>query len=200
MGQEIQTHSIQNNFLSGVLDPRAQGRIDTNAYISSMLQGTNVEMVHLGGVQRRRGLVQKAVLPNQLKLLSGTYACPNGPASHAGLGTNSQTNTYTTTTPPNTTNPWVLVTLDLGSAQNVLFADCLAITLASGSSTQFAIQHSTDNVNWTTLGTAFPQLDSTANYTYRRTGGVTYPPTYTNARYWRVAKIGGANLTAEVTF
>jgi hypothetical protein len=197
---EIKTHSIQNNFLSGVLDQRAQGRVDTNAYISSMLEGTNVEMIHLGGVQRRRGLVQKLVCPNQIQILTGTYALPNGPVSTVGLGTNSQTNTFTTTTPPNTTNPWVLVSVDLGSVQNVLFADCLNITLASGSSTQFQIQYSNDNTNWTTLGTAFPQLDSTAPYTYRRTAGVTYPATYTAARYWRVAKIGGTALASEVSF
>lgn len=200
MGQEISTHNIINNFLSGVLDARAQGRVDTNAYISSMLQGTNVEMVHLGGVQRRRGLVQKFVCPNLLTFLTGTYTQPNGPASAPNLGTNSQVSTYTTTTPPNTTDPYVLVHLDLGIAKSVLFADVLSITLASGSSTQFQIQYSTDDSVWTTLGTPFPQLDSTANYTYRRTAGVTFPPTYTNARYWRVAKIGGANLTSEVTF
>ena len=197
---EIQTHSIQNNFLSGVLDPRAQGRVDTNAYISSLQTGTNIELIHLGGVQRRRGLVQKFVAPNQLTLLTGTYTLPNGPASTTGLGTNSQTNSFVTTTLPNTTDPWVLVHLDLGSAQNVLFADCLNLILASGSSTQFQIQYSSDDTNWTTLGTAFPQLDSTAQYTYRRTAGVTYPATYTSARYWRVAKIGGASLAAEATF
>jgi hypothetical protein len=200
VGQEIQTHSVQNNFLSGVLDPRAQGRVDTNAYISSLLQGTNVELVHLGGVQRRRGLVQHFIAPNQLTLLTGTYTAPNGPGSLTGIGTNSQTNTFTTTTPPNTTDPYILVHVDLGSAKNVLFADVLALTLASGSSTQFCIQYSTDDTNWTTLGTALPQLDSTANYTYRRTGGITYPATYTTARYWRVAKIGGSNLASEVTF
>jgi hypothetical protein len=164
-----------------------------------MLTGTNIELVHLGGVQRRRGLVQKFVCPNQLTLLSGTYTCPNG-GSTTHLGTNTLTNTSTTTTAPGTTNPWVLVHVDLGSAQNVLFADCLAITLASGSSTQFCIQYSTDNSNWTTLGASFYQLDSTASYNYRRTAGVTYPATYTSARYWRVAKIGGASLNAEVTF
>ena len=199
MGQIIQTHSIVNNFLSGVLDPRAQGRVDTNAYVSSMLEGINVEMVHLGGVMRRRGLVQEFICPNQLTKLSGSYTMPNGPASFPNMGTNSLTNVYTTTTPPNTTNPWVLVQVDLGTPKNVLFADCLALTLASGSSIQFQIQYSNDNSTWTTLGPAFYQVDSTADYNYRRTAGVTYPATYTSARYWRIAKIGGANLTAEVS-
>ena len=48
----ILTHTTQSNFLSGVLDPRTQGRVDTNAYISSMLEATNVELSHLGGVGR----------------------------------------------------------------------------------------------------------------------------------------------------
>lgn len=199
MGQEIQTHSVINNFLSGVLDPRAQGRVDTNAYVSSMLNGTNVELVHLGGVQRRRGLVQKFVCPNKLNLLTGTYTTPNGGGT-TGLGTNTLTNAITTTTPPGTTNPWVMVQVDLGSPQSVLFADCLSLTLGGGASTQFAIQYSNDNVNWSTLGANLYQVDATASYNYRRTAGITFPPTYTKARYWRVAKVGGTNLTFESTF
>lgn len=198
MGQEVQTHSVQNNFLSGVLDSRAQGRIDTNAYISSMIQGMNVELVHLGGVQRRRGLVQKFVAPNQLVQLTGTYTVPNG-GTAGNLSDNNPLTASVTTTPPNTTNPYVVCQVDLGTPSNVLFADCVAMTLVSGSSTQFCIQYSSDTVTWTTLGAAFQQLDSTAEYTYRRTKGITFPPTYTYARYWRVAKIGGTNLTANVT-
>lgn len=195
---EIQTHAIQNNFLSGVLDPRTQGRVDSNAYISSMLEGINVELVHLGGVQRRRGLVQKFVLPNQLTRLTGTYSVPNG-GTIANLSDNNPLTASVTTTPPNTTNPYVVCQVDLGIPKAVLFADCIAMTLASGSSTEFCIQSSPDNAAWTTLGSAFPQLDSTAEYTYRRTAGVVYPPTATVARYWRVAKIGGTALAAEVT-
>ena len=203
MNQIIQTHSVINNFLSGVLDPRAQGRVDTSAYVSSMLQGINVEMVHLGGVQRRRGLVQEFVCPNALDNLAGTYTMPNGGTAatlkQAWWDTTVQLTSTTTTTPPNTTNPWVLVHVDLGSVQNVLFADVIGLTLGGGSSTEFQIQYSPDDTNWTSLQASFYQVDDTASYNYRRTAGVTYPPTYTSARYWRVAKIGGANLTSEVT-
>lgn len=198
MGQEIQTHSIQNNFLSGVLDPRAQGRVDTSAYISSMLQGINIEMVHLGGVQRRRGTKQQFVCPNQLTQLPGTYTTPNG-GTPANLKDNNPLTVSTTTSPPNTSDPYVVVHVDLGSPRNVLFADAVAMTLASGSSTQFCIQYSSNDSTWTTLGANLEQLDNTANYTYRRTGGITYPASYTAARYWRIAKIGGANLTSEIT-
>jgi hypothetical protein len=185
----VETHSQQSNFLSGVLDPRVQGRTDTNAYISGLLEGTNIELVHLGGVQRRRGKVQKFVAPNQLTAITGTNTYPNG-------GTLPN---LTTTTPPNTTDPYVVVHVDLGSAKSILFADCVDMITASGSSTQFCIQYSTDDTNWTTLGSNFQQLDSTSTYTYRRTAGITYPATYTTARYWRVAKIGGTALAAEIT-
>jgi hypothetical protein len=202
---EILTHSIQNNFLSGVLDARSQGRVDTNAYISSLQEGTNIELIHLGGVQRRRGLIQRLVCPNQLTQLTGTYTMPNGgtaatlqQAWWGRLG--AAPATTVTTTPPNTTNPWVVVHVDLGAAKNVLFADAVAMVLGTGgSSTQFAIQYSNDDTNWTTLGTALPQLDDTANWTYRRTAGLTFPPTYTNARYWRLARVGALNLTVELT-
>lgn len=198
MTQQIETHDIQNNFLSGVLDPRAQGRVDANAYISSMLEGTNIEMVHLGGVQRRRGTTKKIVMPGILSQLTGTYTVPNG-GTAGNLSDNNPLTASVTTTPPNTTDPYVVVHVDLGSAKNVLFADAVAMTVASGSSTQFCIQYSSDDAAWTTLGSNFQQLDSTAEYTYRRTAGVTYPETFTSARYWRVAKIGGTALAAEIT-
>ncbi len=198
MGFQVQTHSIQSNFLSGVLDPRVQGRVDTSAYISSMLEGINCELVHLGGVQRRRGLVQKFICPNQLTQLRGTYTTPNGGVQQ-NLADNNPYTASVTTTAPGTANPWVVCQVDLGSAQNVLFADCVAMTLAGGTSTEFCIQYSNDGSTWTTFGSNFGQLDSTAEYTYRRTAGVTFPPTYTSARYWRVAKLGGTDLSYEVT-
>jgi hypothetical protein len=194
----IQTHFVQSNFLSGVLDPRTQGRVDTSAYVSSMLTGINIELVHLGGVQRRRGLQYCLTCPNQLTLLTGaagtvggTYTMPNG-GTAASISTNSTLTPQTSTTPPDTTNPWVLAQINLGSPQTVLYADAVGITLASGSSIQFCIQSSPDGATWTTVGSPFAQLDSTALYTYRVNGPTT-------AQYWRIAKIGGANLLSEVT-
>lgn len=198
MGQEVQTHSIQNNFLSGVLDPRAQGRVDTNAYVSSLLEGTNIELVHLGGVQRRRGLVQKLVLPNRLVQLTGTYTTPNG-GTPANLSDNNPLTTSASTSPPGTNDPWTLAQIDLGTQKNVLFADAVGLTLASGSSTQFCIQYGPDGSSWFNLGSHFGQVDSTADYTYRRTAGVAYPPVHTSARFWRVVKVGGAALASDVT-
>ena len=189
----ILTHVTQSSFLAGVLDPRAQGRVDTNAYITSLLQGTNIELSHLGGVTRRRGMPYCLTMPNQLTQLTGTYSsaaegatyfwAPYGNGVYQSNNTNIPATVVTalggvpttdnvafgsnkwglflteTTTDISTINPYVVVHLDLGSAQAVLFADvtCLAISSGiagntpDGESTQFCIQYSTDNSNWTTV-------------------------------------------------
>lgn len=222
----ILTHATQSNFLSGVLDPRAQGRIDTNAYVTSLLQGTNIELSHLGGVGRRRGMPYRQTMPNQLTQLTGTYSsaaegatyywsptgnsvyttsntgvpavlgvCPT--TDNVAFGSNKWGFYLTeTTTEVEAVNPFVVVHLDLLTAQTVLFADVTCLSLSSGSSTQFCIQSSTDNTNWTTVptGGALPQVDSDnglPGYTYRATGPIT-------ARYWRVARIGTSNLGTAI--
>ena len=50
----MRTDFVQNNFLSGVLDPRANARVETDAYNNGLLVGENIEPVHLGGLRRRR--------------------------------------------------------------------------------------------------------------------------------------------------
>ncbi len=227
----ILTHATQSNFLSGILDPRAQGRVDTSAYISSLLQGVNIELSHLGGVGRRRGLPYCQTMPNQLTQLTGTYSSaaeghtyywsPTGngvyqsnntsvaagvlAAFPPGVPTNDNvafgSNKWgfyltETTVEVESINPYVVVSLDLGSAQTVLFADVTCLSVSSGSSTQFCIQSSPDNATWTTVpnGGALPQVDAgngLSGYAYRATGPIT-------ARYWRLARVGGASLGTAI--
>src|SRR6266850_2083548 len=140
----VLTHNLQSSFLSGVLDPRTQGRVDTSAYATALLQGTNIELVHLGGVQRRRGTQYNLTCPNVLTKLVGTYTTPNG-GTPANLSDNDPRTASVTTTPPNTTTPYVVAHVDLGSARNVLFADVVGMTLGGGASTEFQIQYSADD-------------------------------------------------------
>lgn len=185
----MRSHVVQSNFLSGVLHPSAAGRVETDAYNNGMLRGINVEPVHLGGVRRRRGWQYRAVMPNQLTRIASdvTITTPRG-GTGANANDDSEATTLQCTTDVSTIDPYVMVHYDLGSAKAVLFADVLGIVSTSGSSTQFAIQYSTDNVTFTTLGSALQSVDTTAR-TYRRAGPVT-------ARYWRVAKIGGTDMGA----
>src|SRR5271155_2116521 len=192
-----------------------------------MLEGTNVELSHLGGVGRRRGMPYCATMPNRLNLLAGTYTVPEGgtfywsPAGNSyyitsgapvsasvALGSNQWCTYYTvTTTGISTINPYVVAHVDLGSAQTVLFADVVGLSISGATgSTQFAIQYSTDNSTWVTVptGGALPQLDDSngapptasgtyggPGYTYRAVGPI-------SARYWRVARIGSISLSTAV--
>ena len=182
-----QTHVVTTSFLSGVLDPRASARVETDAYQQGMLVGLNIVPVHLGGVRRRPGTIKRALMPNQLTRISSgvTPTAPRG-GTAANANDDDETTLVTTTTNVSTLDPYVVIHYDLGTAKAVLFADVIGILSDGGASTQFAIQYSNDNVAFTTLGAALPSVDETER-SYRRAGPVT-------ARYWRVAKIGGADM------
>lgn len=188
----MKSHVVQANFLSGVLDPRASARVDTDAYNNGMLRGVNIEPIHLGGIRRRRGTRLRDIVPNQInRIATGiTPTAPNG-----GIAVRANDNddtTVVTTAAVGTTDPFVVVHYDAGTAVSVLFADAINISSSGGSSTHFQIQYSSDDTNWTRLGTEFDAIDITAR-TYRRKGPAT-------ARYWRIAKIGGDDMgTATIT-
>lgn len=182
----MRSHDLRLNFLSGVLDPRAASRIDTAAYNNGLLVGLNVTPHHLGGVRRRPGTLKLDKAPRKLTLLTGSFTAPHGgTASHAS--DDDETTLVTTTDTVGTTNPFVVVHCDLGSAKSVDYADCIGIFSDGGASEEFAIQYSTDNSTWANIqGGFFEAVDTTAR-SYRFRGPVT-------ARYWRIAKIGGTDM------
>lgn len=188
---------VQNNFLAGVLDPRASARVETDAYNQGLLVGHNIELHHLGGGRRRRGLAYRTTINNQITRVSSgvTVTCPNG-GTTANANDDNTATLVTTTTPPSTTNEYVVVQYDLGSAKTIVFADVLGIETASGSSDEFCIQYSNDAVIWdntspSLAASKFEIIDTTAR-DYRRTASV-------SARYWRVVRIGTTSLAANIT-
>jgi hypothetical protein len=189
-----EAQNVQTSFLSGVLDPRAKGRIDTEAYAQGLLLGVNIEPIHLGGVRRRRGTRFLDRLPYQItRITSGVTATAPKGGTAANATDGDESTLVTTTSNVGTTDPYVVVHYDLGSAKAVNAADVTGIVSTGGSSTQFAVQYSADNASWTTLGTAFEAVDTVAR-SYRR--AATSIHTTTTARYWRVAKIGGTDMGA----
>lgn len=189
----MKTSTTYTSFLSGVLDPRASARVDSEAYKQALRTGINIEISHLGGAKRRRGSLYRTTLPNTLTRITAgvTPTAPNGgTASNANDG--STATSVTTTTPVGTTNPFVVIHYDLGAATLVKFADVLGIASTLNASIQFCIQYSTDNSTWVTVGSAFAGVDTTAR-DYRREAGIT-------ARYWRVARVGSTNMsTSNIT-
>ena len=131
----MRTYSIQSSFLSGVLDPRASARIETDAYNNGMLTGNNVTPIHLGGVRRRGGMRYRATLPNTLTRVTGqTITAPEG-GTTANANDDDDSTLLTTTTGVDTDDPFVVVHYDLLSAQSILFADAVEIFSDGSTST-----------------------------------------------------------------
>jgi hypothetical protein len=182
---------VKSSFLSGVLDPRASARVETQAYADGMVIGDNILVHHLGGVFRRWGSKFLGFAPFQLEPQTpATVTAPNG-GNTAYASDYLTFTTFTTTVPVGTTNPYVVVEYDLGFttpfATGVFYADVWNIRCSGGSAVEFAVQYSTDNVNWTTAGLPLQSVNAVDGVNYRRMGPV-------NARYWRIARVGSGAL------
>lgn len=192
----MRAYSIQSSFLAGVLDPRASGRVDTDTYAAGLLTGTNVIVHHLGGVVRRPGLKFRLQLPNVLTFLTPSSAtAANGGTAANGYDQSTATN-VTTTTNIGTSNPYVVVRYDMGSAVSVSHADILDLVATGSSSDEFRIQYSSNDSDWTDYGDPLPMVDTVAR-SYRRsslTSGAFAP---VSARYWRIAKVGGTDMSTN---
>jgi hypothetical protein len=184
------TRVVQSSFLSGVLDPRAGARIDSDAYNQGMLRGINVTPGHLGGIRRRAGTRFIATLPGTLtrRTAGVTITAPNG-GTTANANDGNTATVLLTTANVGTTDPYVVVHYDLGATFTIVAADAVRIKTTGGSSLEFRIQYSNDDTFWTDMGSAFAVVNTVAR-DYRRVDAIP-------ARYWRVVKVGGTDLGAE---
>ncbi len=193
----MRSKTVQSAFLSGVLDPRASGRVDTEAYNSGLLTGTNVLVHHLGGVIRRPGLKFIQQLPNVLTLQIPTAVTTPEGGTGANAHDDDDATLLITTGNIGTVDPYIVVRYDLGSAKTISHADVKKFKSTGSTSAEFFIQSSTDDAVWTNFGTALPKID-TIERTYRRTpltaGGALDTVT---AQYWRVVKIGGTDMSTN---
>ena len=189
--------TAQTSFLSGVLDPRASGRVETEAYNNGLLAGTNVTVHHLGGVFRRPGLKFIQQLPNILTMQIPTaVTTPEGGTGANGHDDDDSTFVITTGN-VGVVDPYVVIRYDLGAAKVISHVDVKKFKSTGSTSAEFFIQYSTDDAAWINFGTALPKIDTTER-TYRRTpltaGGALDT---VSARYWRVAKIGGTDMSTN---
>jgi hypothetical protein len=182
-------HYLQTSFVAGVLDPRMAARTDVRQYYQGMSRGDNVVPVPLGGCKRRPGQKYVAALGTQQTAVhtSATETAPNG-GTAANASDDSWDTAVLTTVNISTTNPYVVVHYDLGSALTVNFVDVVGLSITAGSSAlEFAAQSSTDNVAWTTQF-LFTTVDTIDRSRRVNIGSV-------SARYWRVARIGATDLS-----
>jgi len=171
---------VQSSFNSGVLDPRLAARIDVRAYNNGAECLDDALCIPQGGVSRRPGTKYIDSLDTPSTRLTGmTITAPNG-GTTANANDDNDATLLTTTTAIGTTNIYVVVHYDLGSAETITYADVLNATLSGGnSSDDFSIQYSTDNSSWTSLQ-PFLYLDGTSR-DLRVKAGIT-------AQYWRVVR------------
>ena len=177
---------IQNNFVSGELSPLLRGRTDLQQYYQACETADNVVIVPQGGLRRRPGTEFIGECVKGISKMSPQYTMPNGGTTSV-LNDGDDTTTTSTTAGISTTNPYVVAKMDLLSAQAIEFVDVRRISLSSGTSTQFKVQYSSDDVTYTDAATI--SLIGTNPQDFRLTVSQT-------ARYWRLARIGATDLGA----
>lgn len=181
--------TIQTRFTQGQLSQALKGRVDIDQYYGAAEYMKNVFPIPEGGFTRRYGLKYIDLVPEILtEITVTTPTAPNG--GTAGNVVDGDTATVlTTTTPVGTVNPYVVCHLDFGSSQSVGLVYISSIKLSTGTSSEFYLQGSTNNVDWVNLGGAIT-LTGTAKDESRHV--------FDSYRYIRLARIGSTDLGAAV--
>ena len=182
------TRFIQSSFVSGELSPLLKGRIDLAQYYQGVQTAKNVVIVPQGGMKRRPGTEYVQTVLNTLTRNTTVATAPNG-GTAANVNDDNDSTVCTTTVGISTTNPYVVCKFDLGSATAVEFFDVRNVFLSAGTSSEFKIQYSTDDVTYTDAASV--PLLGVSTQDFRLFVGKT-------ARYWRLARIGSTDLTTSV--
>ena len=177
---------IQSSFVSGELSPLLKGRVDINQYYQAAETADNVVIVPQGGMKRRPGTEFIAQTTRSLVPFPYTGTMPNGGTASVLYGP-VDTPTTSTTVGIGTTNEYVVVKADKGAVNiaNIEFIDVRQISLSTGTSDEFKIQYSSDDVTYTDA--ADVPLIGTNPQNFRIKIGI-------YARYWRLVRIGTTNL------
>jgi hypothetical protein len=181
--------AIQQRFTQGELDPKMLGRSDIEQYSGAAETMHNIIALPQGGFKRRGGLEHIDEMLRQLTFVSApTITTPNGGTGSNGNDRSSSTS-LTTTNNISTTNPYVVVSYDLGSSQTVGVVHVIGLALTvSGTSSEFFVQVSADGVSWTSVGAALTISTTAKNYSRRVEAAY---------RYVRLARIGSTDLSTN---
>ena len=177
---------LQTRFTQGELDPLMIGRVDVDQYYGAASVLRNVFVLPQGGARRRFGLEYIGRILGQLTLGTPSAAtAPNGGTAANGYDDNPANPVLTTTNLSTTTN-YVVLRYDMGSqvAMGVVYLNGLKLS-ASGASSEFYVQVSTNDSTWVTVGDALSITDTAKDFSRRIHG------TY---RYIRLVRIGTTDL------
>lgn len=181
------TRFIQNAFTSGVLSPLLKGRIDLPQYYQSLEIAKDWVLLPQGGIRRRPGTEFVDIAPPVLTRNTTLVTVPEG-GTAANVNDGNDATISITTTNISTLNPYVVAKFDLGTATFIEVVDVRGIFLTSLTSTEFVVQHSDDDVTFTTAATV--PLIGIAGQDFRLA-------VQSSHRYWRLARIGSTDLSTD---
>lgn len=186
---------VQTNWTAGELDPAlADTRIDLKAYVNGAEKMRNVVVIPQGGAVRRPGLEFIGQLPYTISehdLSGATVTAPNGGTAANATDDDSSTVVLTTSN-IGTTDPYVIVHVDLGAAAAIKFIDVDDLLTSGGSvdcDDEVRWQFSDDNSAWTSVSPTFDTITTSG-----RTRRVTPDSSH---RYWRLARVGSTDLGTQ---
>ena len=181
----------RNTFTSGCLSEELRERYDLRQWHQALRDGTNTIVIPQGGLIQRGGLPKRGRarrMVRRLQIASGMLTTPNG-----GTGTNlidQDPNTECRTAASVSGSPFVVVQVDLGAAQSIVFADAVRYSCStSQADAAFVAQVSTDGSTWSQLGTAFNIRSSARTRRF-----ATAPGSAVSARYLRLVVTGAPSI------
>lgn len=165
--------TLQQRFTQGEIDPLMVGRSDIDQYYGAVSTAKNVITIPQGGFRRFPGLEYiDRVLGGVLTKIASTSATPD--TGSIGI-----------------TNMYVSHQEDAGSSASMGVLYLAGASISTGTSSEFYLQVSSDNINWVTAGAALTLTQTAKDYTRRVHG---------NYRYARLVRIGTTDLgSATVT-
>lgn len=165
--------TLQQRFTQGEIDPLMVGRSDIDQYYGAVATAKNVITIPQGGFRRFPGLEYiDRVLGGSLTKIASTSATPDT----GSIGT---------------TDMYVSHQEDAGSSASMGVLYLAGASISTGTSSEFYLQVSSDNINWVTAGAALTLTQTAKDYTRRVHG---------NYRYARLVRIGTTDLgSATVT-
>lgn len=179
--------AIRSNFTRGELDPLLVARRDLEAFRNGLSKARNVLIQPQGGFKRRPGLVHLDILPPELEEINLATVTVTSPAG--GTPSNAYDGNETSFViggAIGTTDPYVLIHIDLGAAEHIWFVDSVLLSVSAGTTDEFRWQYSTDDIAWTDAK-VFDEVSSTAITRRARIDA--------SVQYIRLAKVGGTDMT-----
>ncbi len=189
---------LQTTLTSGELDPKLRARMDVTHYFNGAAKVRNAEIFPQGGAHRRPGqpfIHEILHTLAEFDLSAATVTAPEG--GTAGNAIDDDDATEVQTGAASTTDPFVILHVDLAAAVAVQFFDVRGLrlfdTASSGlndPSTEVKIQYSANDISWFDFGANFLAVPLTD--IQRRRSGVLGAGQ--SARYWRIVRIGATDL------